>query len=234
MEPSQLCSHSRTSQHIMEPEGSLPCSQLVSILSHINPIHTIPSLQQLKTTTFNSIRVRQAVKWAVLKMLHQTPKTLAVHDNRTFFKRPLQAGLGQEQINVYRYHFVSTRRWTIFGCLISSFMATVLRPLGLKIRAVVCRGVSSYRIRYHNFYQLRYMQNHSFKNLSPAVNLFSLRSKFEAKRCRSEGSVEFIYAQLVPSEAYSALDHPVCGEAMLVGREHLTVARLYTYSDWSM
>jgi hypothetical protein len=23
----QLCSHSRTSQHFMEPEGSLPCSQ---------------------------------------------------------------------------------------------------------------------------------------------------------------------------------------------------------------
>jgi hypothetical protein len=26
----QLCSHSRNSQHIMEPEGSLPCSQEVS------------------------------------------------------------------------------------------------------------------------------------------------------------------------------------------------------------
>jgi hypothetical protein len=42
----QLCSHSRTSQHFMEPEASLPCSQdfpLVPILSQINPIHTIPS-----------------------------------------------------------------------------------------------------------------------------------------------------------------------------------------------
>jgi hypothetical protein len=44
----QLCSHPRTSQHFMEPEGSVPCSQepsppLVPILSLIDPVHTIPS-----------------------------------------------------------------------------------------------------------------------------------------------------------------------------------------------
>jgi hypothetical protein len=39
----QLCSPSRTPQDFMEPEGSIPCSQLVPILSHINPIHSIPS-----------------------------------------------------------------------------------------------------------------------------------------------------------------------------------------------
>jgi hypothetical protein len=42
----QLCSYSRTSQHFMEPGGSIPCSQkpsLVPILSQINQIHTIPS-----------------------------------------------------------------------------------------------------------------------------------------------------------------------------------------------
>jgi hypothetical protein len=38
-----LCNHSRTSQHFMEPEISSPCSPLVPVLSHINPIHTIPS-----------------------------------------------------------------------------------------------------------------------------------------------------------------------------------------------
>jgi hypothetical protein len=41
----QMCSHSRTSQHFMKPEGLLPCSQnppLVPILSQINPIHPIP------------------------------------------------------------------------------------------------------------------------------------------------------------------------------------------------
>jgi hypothetical protein len=42
----QLCSHSRASQHFMEPEGLIPCSRELSsdpILSHINPVHTISS-----------------------------------------------------------------------------------------------------------------------------------------------------------------------------------------------
>jgi hypothetical protein len=43
----QLCSYSRTSQHFMEPEISLPCSPcyppLVPILSQIDPVHTSPS-----------------------------------------------------------------------------------------------------------------------------------------------------------------------------------------------
>jgi hypothetical protein len=38
----QLCSYSRTSQHFMQPEGSLPCS-LVPILSQIEPVHTTRS-----------------------------------------------------------------------------------------------------------------------------------------------------------------------------------------------
>jgi hypothetical protein len=41
----QLCSYSRISQHVMEPEDSLPCSQEPSTgpyLHQINPIHTIP------------------------------------------------------------------------------------------------------------------------------------------------------------------------------------------------
>jgi hypothetical protein len=52
----QLCSHSRTSQHFTEPEGSTPCSQEPStdpILSHINPIYTIPSY--LSKINFNPI-----------------------------------------------------------------------------------------------------------------------------------------------------------------------------------
>jgi hypothetical protein len=39
-----LCSHSRTSQHLMEPVGSISCSKeppTGPILSHINPIHII-------------------------------------------------------------------------------------------------------------------------------------------------------------------------------------------------
>jgi hypothetical protein len=42
----QLCSHSRTSQNFMEPEGSSPYSQEPSIgpiPSQIDPVHTIPS-----------------------------------------------------------------------------------------------------------------------------------------------------------------------------------------------
>jgi hypothetical protein len=42
----QLWNNSRTSQHFMEPESSIPVSQepsLIPIFSHINPIHTNPS-----------------------------------------------------------------------------------------------------------------------------------------------------------------------------------------------
>jgi hypothetical protein len=42
----QLCKNSRTSQHFMEPEGSLPRSQEPStgpIFSQIDPVHTISS-----------------------------------------------------------------------------------------------------------------------------------------------------------------------------------------------
>jgi hypothetical protein len=46
---SQLCSYSRTSQHFMEPEGSLPCSQQPSTGAYpepeqSNPCHPILSL----------------------------------------------------------------------------------------------------------------------------------------------------------------------------------------------
>jgi hypothetical protein len=46
----QLCSHSRTSQHFMEPEGSLPCSKEPSICPYPepyrpNPYHLLLCLQ---------------------------------------------------------------------------------------------------------------------------------------------------------------------------------------------
>jgi hypothetical protein len=41
----QLCSHSRTSQHFMDPEGSIPCSQEHSIAPH-------PKLYQSNTIPF--------------------------------------------------------------------------------------------------------------------------------------------------------------------------------------
>jgi hypothetical protein len=53
----QLCSYSRTSQHFMQPEGSLPCS-LVPILSQINPIHSIPSYPSIRSILILSTHLR--------------------------------------------------------------------------------------------------------------------------------------------------------------------------------
>jgi hypothetical protein len=50
----QLCSHSRTSQHFMEPEGLLPCSQEPSTGPY--PIHNIPSY--LRSTLILSTHLR--------------------------------------------------------------------------------------------------------------------------------------------------------------------------------
>jgi hypothetical protein len=57
---SQFCSYSRISQHFMEPEGSLPCSQepsTVPFLSQINPIHTIPSYLRSLLIFFTHLRL---------------------------------------------------------------------------------------------------------------------------------------------------------------------------------
>jgi hypothetical protein len=53
----QLCSHSSTSQHFMEPEGSLPCSQEPSTCSYpetdqCNPYHRILSKIHFNTVTY--------------------------------------------------------------------------------------------------------------------------------------------------------------------------------------
>jgi hypothetical protein len=56
----QLCSYSRTSQHFMEPEGSLLCSQeplLAPIVSQINPIHTVPSYLRSILILFTRLRL---------------------------------------------------------------------------------------------------------------------------------------------------------------------------------
>jgi hypothetical protein len=62
----QLCSYSRTSQHFMEPDGSLPCSQ------ELNPIHTTPSYLS-KIRMFIYIKYR---KYVLLGMYKQKIWTL--------------------------------------------------------------------------------------------------------------------------------------------------------------
>jgi hypothetical protein len=57
----QLCTHSRFSQHFMEPEGSIPCSQQPSTGPypepyHFNPHH--PSLSLLRSILILSTHLR--------------------------------------------------------------------------------------------------------------------------------------------------------------------------------
>jgi hypothetical protein len=58
----QLCSYSRISQHFMEPEGSLPCSQ-EPILSQINPVHTTPSYLSKIHSTRNMEDIEGSCKY---------------------------------------------------------------------------------------------------------------------------------------------------------------------------
>jgi hypothetical protein len=51
----QLCSYLRTSQHFMEPEGSLPCSQEPSTGPHPQPNQSSPYYHTLTEIHFNII-----------------------------------------------------------------------------------------------------------------------------------------------------------------------------------
>jgi hypothetical protein len=59
-----------SSQHFMEPEGSLP-RQPVTILSQINPVHTTPSylikvnLNVVRFEVFTAVTMKNDVLWDV-------------------------------------------------------------------------------------------------------------------------------------------------------------------------
>jgi hypothetical protein len=70
-----MCRHSKTSQHFMEPEGSIPCSQKPSTgPCPINPAHTIPSY--LSKIHFNIVHVPTSwsSQWSLsFWLFHQCP-----------------------------------------------------------------------------------------------------------------------------------------------------------------
>jgi hypothetical protein len=78
----QMCSPSRTPQHIMEPEGSIPCSQEPStgpILSHIHPLRSIPSY--VSRIHFNIVHppTSWSSQWSLsFRLSHQYPKALVM------------------------------------------------------------------------------------------------------------------------------------------------------------
>jgi hypothetical protein len=107
-----LCSYSRTSQHCMEPGGSLSCS-LVPILSHINPIHTIPSY--LSKIHFNI--VHQPTSWSSQWSLsfwlsHQYPISIPISPPFVLHALPISYFRGPgDSIQIhFRIHFFSPAR----------------------------------------------------------------------------------------------------------------------------
>jgi hypothetical protein len=56
----KLCSHSRTSQHFMEPAGSLPCSQEPSTAPYLQPDRSSPYHPTLSKIYFNTVHPHAA------------------------------------------------------------------------------------------------------------------------------------------------------------------------------
>jgi hypothetical protein len=85
----QLCSHSRTSQHSMEPEGSIPCSQTPSTDPSSEPDQANPSHPiSLRSILILSTHLRFGLPSGLFLTFHQYPTCIPLLSHSCYMPRP--------------------------------------------------------------------------------------------------------------------------------------------------